>query len=50
MNKLVSILVTIIGLIYTLSALDLYSVPYMDVIIGIAILVIGVPALIKAYK
>jgi len=50
MNKLVSILVTIIGIIYTLSALDLYTVPYGDAIIGLAILVIGVPALIKAFK
>ena len=50
MDKLVAVLVTIIGLIYTLGALDLYAVPYGDTIIGLAILIIGVPALIKAYK
>ena len=52
MNKLISILVTVIGLIYTLSdkALGLYEVPYGDAIIGIAILIIGIPALIKAFK
>jgi len=50
MNKLVTVLVTLIGLIYTLGALDIYAVPYGDVIIGIAILIIGVPALIKAFQ
>ncbi len=50
MDKLTSILVTIIGLIYALGALNLYDVPYGDAIIGIAILIIGVPALIKAFK
>ena len=50
MNKLTSILVTIIGLIYALGAFDLYTVPYGDGIIGIAILIIGVPPLIKAFK
>jgi|TARA_B100001971_G_C17707209_1_gene294652 uncharacterized membrane protein len=50
MNKIVAILVTLIGLIYTLGALDLYAVPQGDAIIGIAILIIGVPALIKAFK
>tara|TARA_Y100000310_G_C20668105_1_gene808745 strand:- start:2451 stop:2603 length:153 start_codon:yes stop_codon:yes gene_type:complete len=50
MDKLTSILVTIIGLIYTLGALNLYAVPYGDAIIGIAVLVIGVPALLKSFK
>ncbi len=50
MEKLTAILVTIIGLIYALGALNLYAVPYGEAIIGIAILVIGVPALIKAFK
>ncbi len=50
MNKLDSILVTLIGLIYTLGALDLYAVPYGEAIMGIAILIIGVPPLIKAFK
>lgn len=50
MDKLTSILVTIIGLIYALGAFNIYAVPYGDGIIGIAILVIGVPALIKAFK
>ena len=50
MNKLISVLVTLIGLIYTLGALNIYAVPYGDAIIGIAILVIGVPALLKAFK
>ena len=50
MEKLTAILVTIIGLIYALGALNLYVVPYGEAIIGIAILVIGIPALIKAFK
>jgi hypothetical protein len=50
MEKLTAILVTIIGLIYSLGALNLWDVPYGDAIIGIAVLVIGVPALLKAFK
>ena len=50
MNKIISILVSLIGLIYTLGALEIYSVPYADAIIGIAILIIGVPALIKSFR
>ena len=51
MNKLTSILVTLIGLIYTIdNGLGLYEVPYGAAIIGIAVLVLGVPALIKAFK
>ena len=50
MEKLTAILVTIIGLIYALGALNLYAVPYGEAIIGIAILVIGIPELIKAFK
>ena len=51
MNKLTSILVTLIGLIYTIDmGLELYAVPYGSTIIGLAVLVIGVPELIKAFK
>lgn len=50
MNKLNSILVTLIGLIYALAGLNLYEVPYMQAIVGIAVLIIGVPALIAAFK
>jgi len=50
MEKLNAILVTIIGLIYALAALDWYTLPYGDAIIGIAILIIGIPALLKAFK
>ena len=51
MNKLTSILVTLIGLIYTIDmGLDLWTVPYGSTIIGIAVLVLGVPSLIKAFK
>tara|TARA_Y100000310_G_scaffold344820_1_gene459758 strand:+ start:6348 stop:6500 length:153 start_codon:yes stop_codon:yes gene_type:complete len=50
MNKLTALLVTIIGLVYTLGALNIWMVPQADAIIGIAVLIIGVPALIKAYK
>ena len=50
MEKLTAILVTIIGLIYALGALNIYALPYGDAIIGIAILIIGIPALIKAFK
>ena len=46
MNKLTSILVTLIGIIYTIDmGFELYTVPYGSAIIGIAILVIGVPTL-----
>ena len=51
MNKLVAILVTLIGLIYTVDmGFDLWTVPYGSAIIGIAVLILGVPALIKAFK
>jgi len=51
MDKLTSILVTLIGLIYTIDmGFDLWTVPYGSAIIGIAVLVLGVPALIKAFK
>ena len=50
MEKLTAILVTIIGLILALGALNIYAVPYGDAIIGIAVLIIGVPALIKSFK
>ena len=42
MNKIIAWLVTIIGLIYTLGALNIYAVPYGDTIIGLAILVMGI--------
>ncbi len=50
MNKLTAILVIIIGLILSLDALDVYSVPQADTIIGLAALVIGVLGLIKVFK
>ena len=51
MDKLTSILVTIIGLIYTVDmGFNLWEVPYGSAIIGIAVLILGVPALIKAFK
>ena len=51
MEKLTSILVTIIGIVLILPLLTLtFLEVYADWIIAIAVLIIGIPALIKAFK
>ena len=47
MNKLVAWAVAIIGLIYSLGALNLYEVPYGDAIVGLIILLIGIAGIAK---
>ncbi len=50
MAKLTAWLVTIIGLIWLLSALGLYEVPYKDALVAIGVLVIGIGELMRNYK
>lgn len=50
MAKLTAWLVTVIGLVLVLSALGIYEVPYSDVIIALAVLVIGIGKLLRNYK
>jgi predicted RND superfamily exporter protein len=50
MAKLTAWLVTLVGLIWTLSALGIYDIPYSDVIVALAVLVIGIGKLVRNYK
>ena len=51
MDKLTAILVTLIGIVLALPLLTLtFLEPYANWIIALAVLVIGVPELIKAFK
>ncbi|MEK6820093.1 MAG: hypothetical protein AABX71_00090 [Nanoarchaeota archaeon] len=50
MAKLTAVLVTIIGIVLVLSALAVYEIPYKDLIIAIAVLVVGVGKLIRNFK
>jgi len=49
MAKLTAWLITIIGVILVLAALNLYTVPYSDLIIALAVLVIGIGKLMRNY-
>ena len=49
MAKLTAVLVTVIGVILTLAALKLYTVPYSEVIIAVAVLVVGIGKLMRNY-
>jgi len=50
MAKVTAVLITIIGLVLTLDALNLYTVPYMVSIVALAWLVIGITKLMRNYK
>jgi len=50
MAKLTAWLVTLVGLILTLEALSIYTVPYSSVIIALAVLVVGIGKLMRNYR
>ncbi|MBU0962930.1 MAG: hypothetical protein KKD48_03430 [Nanoarchaeota archaeon] len=50
MAKLTAWLVTVIGLILAIAALNLYTIPYQNLIIALAVLAIGVGKLLRNYK
>lgn len=50
MAKLTAIVVTILGILLTLSALDIYTIPYQESIVAIGVLVVGVGKLIRNFS
>ena len=50
MAKITAWLVTLIGVILTLAALNIYTVPYSEALIALAVLVIGIAKLIRNYS
>ncbi len=50
MAKLTAWLVTIIGIILVLPALGLYTVPYQNLIVALAVLVVGIGKLMRNYS
>ena len=50
MAKLTAWLVTVIGLVLALAAFGIYEIPYSDVIIALAVLIVGIGKLIRNYK
>lgn len=49
MAKLTAWLVTLVGVILVINASGLYSIPYTDWLIALAVLVIGITKLIRNY-